>query len=401
MLKNRTYLLLIGGFGLSNLGNWIYLIALNLSVWHLTHSPAAVAGLYIVGPCARIVSNFFVGSIIDRYNKRRIIISSDIIRGLMVCIMPFVDSLWLVYSLIAVTSIAGSFFGPSSTYMITKLVADEHKQRFNALNSTLSSGSFMIGPALAGAIILMTNTSVAMWINGVTFFICALLMALLPKVENSTENKREIITFNVIRADFKQVWLYVKLRPALFQFLLVYTITLMIAYSLDSQEMTFIKDVLLATDSLYGVIVSIAGVGAIIGGLCAAALANVYSLQSYIGAGFTLTLLSYFSFYASHTIWFAIVSFIFLGFFMAFSDAGYATFYQKTIPPEMMGRFGGSLNLLQSILQIAITLLIGFLAEWYSVQTVTLVFAGIGFVLALYVYRIVLRSSTLFDMEEN
>ena len=101
MLKNRTYLLLIGGFGLSNLGNWIYLIALNLSVWHLTHSPAAVAGLYIVGPFARIIANFFVGSIIDRHDKRRIIIWSDIVRGIIVCVMPFVGSIWMIYILIA------------------------------------------------------------------------------------------------------------------------------------------------------------------------------------------------------------------------------------------------------------------------------------------------------------
>ncbi len=74
MALNRNYLLILTGFGISNLGNWIYLIALNLSVWHLTHSPAAVSGLFIVGPVARIFCNFFAGTFIDRHNKRRIII---------------------------------------------------------------------------------------------------------------------------------------------------------------------------------------------------------------------------------------------------------------------------------------------------------------------------------------
>ena len=162
----KTYFILLGALGFSNLGNWIYLVALNLSVWHLTHSPAAVAGLYIIGPVARIISNFFVGSIIDRRDKKKLMIMSDISRGILVCLMPFLSSIWIIYSFIFLTNIAGSFFGPSSTYLITKLVKDEDKLRFNAMNSTLSSGSFMIGPALAGGIIAISNTSVAMWVNG-------------------------------------------------------------------------------------------------------------------------------------------------------------------------------------------------------------------------------------------
>lgn len=189
MKFTKQYGLLLGGLGFSNLGNWIYLVALNLAVWHLTYSPAAVAGIYIVGPIARILSNFFAGSIIDRNDKKRLMILSDIARGIIVSIMPFATSIWLVYGLIFLANIANSFFGPSSTYIITKLVKDEDKQRFNALNSTLSSGCFMIGPALSGGIIALSNTSVAMWINGLTFFVCAWAIAILPKVKNEMEEK--------------------------------------------------------------------------------------------------------------------------------------------------------------------------------------------------------------------
>ncbi|CAM5189570.1 MFS transporter OS=Lysinibacillus sphaericus OX=1421 GN=LS41612_00625 PE=4 SV=1 [Lysinibacillus sphaericus] len=44
----RSYGLLLGGFGFSYLGNWIYLVALKLMVWHLTYSATAVAGIFIV-----------------------------------------------------------------------------------------------------------------------------------------------------------------------------------------------------------------------------------------------------------------------------------------------------------------------------------------------------------------
>ncbi|MCM3387081.1 MFS transporter [Ureibacillus chungkukjangi] len=382
----RKYWLLLGGLGFSNLGNWIYLIALNLSVWHLTHSPAAVAGIYMVGPVARILSNLVAGSIIDRNNKRRLMIWSDIIRGVLVFIMPFSTSIWVIYSLIFIANIASSFFGPSSTYVITKLVNDNDKQRFNALLSTINSGSFMIGPALAGGIIVLSNTSVAMWINSLTFFVCALAIYLLPKFDDVTSDIREIVRLHTIIEDFKVVWSFIRQLPALLYFLLLFNLALIIAFALDSQEMTFIKDVLDASDSVYGIIVSVAGVGAIIGGIFATALVNKLSLKTYIGLGFSLTLLSYTVFYASNTLWLAIVSFVTLGLFMAFCNTGYATLYQKTIPTKIMGRFGSAINLLQSALQVTLTFVIGVLAEWYSLQITTVCFAAVGLLLACILY---------------
>ncbi|MDN4494670.1 MFS transporter [Ureibacillus aquaedulcis] len=401
MRFTNQYGLLLGGLGFSNLGNWIYLIALNLAVWHLTHSPAAVAGIYIVGPIARIISNFFAGSIIDRHDKKRLMIMSDIARGIIVCIMPLVSSVWFIYALIFLANIASSFFGPSSTYLITKLVKDEDKQRFNAINSTLSSGSFMIGPALAGGIIALSNTSVAMWINGFTFFVCAWAISLLPKVQNEVVDARNRLTVSMIHHDFKQVWAYSRKNPKLLTFLIIYITALMIAFALDSQEMTFLKVVLQTTDTTYGMVVSVAGIGAILGGICATALVNKVSLQTYIGAGFSLTMASYLSFYSSSLLWLATLSFVALGFFMAFSNTGYATLYQKTIPPPLMGRFGSSLNLLQSIAQIIFTFALGIIAEWYSLQPVTVIFSSVALVLSLYLYFYISRNAKSLNLGEN
>ncbi|SOC43233.1 MFS transporter [Ureibacillus acetophenoni] len=397
----RNYILLLFGFGVSNLGNWIYLIALNLAVWHLTHSPAAVAGLYLVGPIARILCSFFAGSIIDRSNKKQILIWTDIIRGIIVCIMPFISSIWLIYTFIFFANIASSFFGPSSTFMITKIVEEKDRKRFNAINSILSSGSFMIGPALGGAIIMMTNTSIAMWINGITFFICALALSFLPNIETSESNTRQMITFQILRSDFQHVIQFSREHKILQTFFIVFSIALTITFALDSQELTFLKDHLHVSDSIYGVVVSVAGVGAILGGAAAAIYVKKISLVSYIGAGFSITLLSYVIFYMSQSIIVAVISFVALGFFMAFCNTGYATLYQKSIPPEIMGRFGSILNLLQGILQIVFTFVLGLVAEWYSVQAMTSIFAFIALLLAIYLYIHLVKHKPYFQSGED
>ena len=380
----RKYGLLLGGFGFSYLGNWIYLVALNLMVWHLTYSATAVAGIFIVGPIARILTNFVAGSIIDRSNKRNIMIAMDITRGLIVFLMPFMTSIWLIYSLLFLANIASSFFGPSSTYYIAKYVQDDDKQRFNALLGTLNSGSFMLGPAIAGVLIAVFNISIAIWINSVTFFVCAWVISRLPNIEEEVKAKRVMLTMSVIISDFKMVWRFIKKHPNFLKFFMAYQIALMVAFALDSQEMTFIKNNLLASDSLYGVLVSIAGVGAIVGGFLAIALVHKFSIATYIGVGLTCTMLSYTAFYASSNIWFATACFITLGVFMAFSNTGYDTVYQKNIPPHLMGRFGSSVSLVQSGIQIILTFSLGLLADWFSLQLVAVTFGAVGLIFAIF-----------------
>lgn len=400
MELRKEYFYLWFGFGASKMGSWIYLIALNLSVWHLTESPAAVAGIYIVGPIARILCSFFAGSIVDRTNKRIILIVCDIFRAGIVCLMPLLSEIWLIYSLIFLANIAVCFTNPSSTFMITKLVLPNDRLRFNAINSMLGSGSFMIGPALSGAIIAMSSTATAMWVNGFMLLFSAFMMFLLPNQEIKSSTKSTVLTLAVIRDDFITVWKFISQRKTLLKFFVLYSTALMICFSLDSQEMSFLKDFHEVTDSVYGIIVGITGIGAIVGGYLAARFVKKLSLISYIGLGFTCTLLSYFTFYFSPNLMIAVAAFILLGLFMAFSNAGYATFYQQTIPTELMGRFGSSLGLIESVMQITLTLIIGFLAEIYTIQLTTSIFALIGVVLACTVYFHLLNNKPLFAKEK-
>lgn len=134
----------------------------------------AIAGIFIVGPIARVLTSLVAGSFIDRMNKRRLIMTADIIRGFIVFCMPFMESVWLIYTLLFLTNIASSFFEPSSTFYITKFVPSEDRQRFNAILGTFNSGSFLVGPALAGLLIMLFNTTVTIWFNSFTFFVCAI-----------------------------------------------------------------------------------------------------------------------------------------------------------------------------------------------------------------------------------
>lgn len=379
----RKYHLILFGFGFSYLGNWVHLVALNLLVWHLTESPAAMASVFIVGPIARILTSFFAGSIIDRSNKQRLMIYSDIIRGALIMLLPFMPSIWLIYSVLFLSNVASSFFGPSSTYYISKYIPDKDKQSFNAILGMFSSGSFLIGPALAGVIIAISNVSVAIWFNALTFFVCALAIYKLPEVEDHQEMYRQPINWKMLKEDYRIIYSFIKEERAFAKVFLYFQGALMIAFALDSQEATFIKQDLQASDSLYGVIVSLAGIGAIIGGALATRYGKKFSTRQYIVYGLVLTMVCYTLFYASPNVTMAIISFILLGICMSFCNAGYSTFYQLSVPTDIMGRFGSVSTMVINALQIVFTLALGLLAEWFSLQMVCILFGVVAICISL------------------
>lgn len=397
----RKYWLLLVGLGFSNLGNWIYLVALNLFVWHLTESPAAMAGIFVVGPTARVLTNLVAGSFIDRMNKRTLMIITDIIRGIIVFCMPFMDSIWLIYTFVFLTNIASSFFGPSSTFYITKFVHFEDRQRFNALLGTFNSGAFLVGPAIAGLLIMLFNTTVTIWFNSFTFLICAVTIFFLPNIEDGKGDLQQHITWQMFKKDYIAVASFIRQSQLFIGIYFLSQCTLMIAFALDSQEATFMKQVLALSDSLYGTFVSVAGAGAILGGIVAASLSKKLSSLSYLAFGMIFTMLFYTAFYASTINLWALISFILLGFFMAFSNTGYETLYQQSVPTELMGRFGSIANIFQSILQIVFTLLLGLFAEWFTLQTTAIAFGVISILLAGVLFYILYSQKHQLKLEQE
>ncbi|KQL19678.1 MFS transporter [Cytobacillus solani] len=397
----KNPLLLIAGIGISYLGNWIYLIALNLSILNLTGSAAAVAGLYMIRPIAVLITNTWSGSIIDRVNKRKLMIMVDVIRGVFVLCIPFLGSLWAIYALLLLINIAGSFFGPSSSVYMTKLVPAENRKRFNSLMSMISSGAFLVGPALSGFLIMLVGTKFCIFINAITFFICAFFIYLLPNVDEKVENKREQINWRTLIQDWLVIRDFAKSAKYFITVYILFQSAMIVGFALDSQEATFIKQYLQLSDQDYGWIVSITGLGALAGGSVAAFAAKKIQLRLYLGVGMFLTAVGYVFFYASFNFLSATLAFIFLGFFMAFANSGYQTFFQNNVPVELMGRFGSIAEMVQGMIQIGLTLLLGLTADWFSLQAVCIIFSIVSTGFAGILLATVMIPAKSMYFEEN
>ncbi|MBP1970985.1 MFS family permease [Virgibacillus natechei] len=155
--------LLLTSVGIAGIGDFIYLVAINILVFQMTGSAAAVAGLWIIGPAVNILTKFWTGSFIDYRSKRKIMIVTYLARAFFIFLIPFAPNIGFVYLILIFLSIAKAFFTPSSTTYITQLIPRHMRKRYNSIQSFTTSGAFIIGPAIGGTLILMSSVATTLF----------------------------------------------------------------------------------------------------------------------------------------------------------------------------------------------------------------------------------------------
>ncbi|WP_433772227.1 MFS transporter [Bacillus wiedmannii] len=376
LLKDWKYpLLLLSGVGIANLGAWIYLIALNVLVYNMGGSALAVATLYVIKPLATLFTNAWSGSVIDRLNKQKLMIHLDIYRAVFIAILPLISSLWIVYFLVFFISMASAIYEPTAMTYMTKLIPVEQRQRFNSLRSLIGSGAFLIGPAIAGVLLIASTPAFAIYINAIAFLISGAITLLLPNLDKREDLDTTINTLSltVLIKDwstvinFSRKHVYVVYVYFLFQGIIV------LATAIDSLELSFAKEVLLLSDSEYGFLVSIAGAGFILGAITNTILSKKLAPSFLIGIGSLFIAIGYLIYAFSNEFLIAAIGFFILSFSMAYANTGFYTFYQNNVPVHMMGRIGSIYGLLLAVITIFATILFGVVTQVISIQLVVIV----------------------------
>ncbi|WP_369900281.1 MFS transporter [Bacillus manliponensis] len=366
----KTKFLLLFGNGISRLGDFMYLVALNWMVLEETGSGAAVAGLWLIGPIAAFCTNFWAGSIVDRSNKRAIIIMMNVIRALLVFCIPLFSSIWPIYACIFLIHIANSFSGSASFAYTTTIIPREERQQFNAWNSLATSGSFVTGPAIAGILMALYSPQFVIFCNGASFLIAAIVMYFLPNLSSQEKDTKadELSLFQKLHEDWREVFSFARSATYIVLIYALFQMTMLIATALDSQEVVFSKQVLQLSETQYSMLVTLTGAGYVLGSFLASLLAKKLPLQYGISVGMVVTGIGYVIYAFSQSFIVAVSAFIILGLFSAVANTSFLTFYQNSIPLHMIGRIASVFDGIRYILQAIFVVIIGVLAEILSVQ---------------------------------
>ncbi|MGG3157019.1 MFS transporter [Priestia megaterium] len=390
LLSWKYPFLLLFGIGTSNIGDWIYLIALNVMMLDMTNSPLAVSGLYMIKPLAALCTNIWSGSLIDRMNKRKLMMFLDWIRAGVIACLPFFSSILIIYVLVFIISMASSMFRPASMVYITKLIPTEKRKRFNSLRSLIDSGGFLLGPAAAGALFMIGTPAFAIYANAAALVVSGMVTLLMPNLDIKTEAKENKLSVNTIGEDWKAVFRFSRANRYIMNIYVLFSFLMVMATAIDSLEVSFATKVIHLSESEYGFLVSVAGAGIMIGAVVNTLFAKKLSTNFLIGAGSVGVSLGYLLYACSSSFQTIGAGFFSLSFALAFASAGFQTFYQNSIPVDMMGRVGSIYGLLESLLIIIMTFLCGMAAHIFSIQG-----AVVGGSLIMFLSTIILFLCTL------
>ncbi|PGM95973.1 MFS transporter [Bacillus cereus] len=376
LLEDWKYpLLLLSGVGIANLGAWIYLIALNVLVYNMGGSALAVATLYVIKPFAALFTNAWSGSMIDRLNKRKLMIHLDIYRAVFIVILPLLPSLWIVYLLVFFISMASAIYEPTAMTYMTKLITVEQRQRFNSLRSLIGSGAFLIGPAVAGILLITGTPEFAVYMNAIAFLLSGLITLLLPDLDKKYDSNTssDKLSLTVLKKDWNIVLNFSKKSVYIVCVYFLFQGMMVLATAIDSLELSFAKEVLLLTDSEYGFLVSIAGAGFILGAITNTILSKKLAPSFLIGIGSLFIAIGYLIYAFSSEFLIAAIGFFILSFSMAYANTGFYTFYQNNVTVHIMGRIRSIYGLVIAVITIFTTILFGVVTQFSSIQFIVIV----------------------------
>jgi MFS family permease len=170
---------------ISQIGDAMALVALPWFVLQSTGSPTltGIAGAATVLPA--FLAGIFGGALIDRVGYRRTSIIADIVSGLAIASIPLLHtSIGLSFPLLIVLILLGSLLAVPSLSACRSLLpelaamAQMPRERANAAFESLQYLSFLLGPPLAGLLIVATDAATVLWVDAITFAIAALLVSI-------------------------------------------------------------------------------------------------------------------------------------------------------------------------------------------------------------------------------
>ncbi len=189
--NNKAFRYLWSGQIVSLLGDWFNLIASASLIAALTQSGAAIGGLFVVRMLAPFLMSPFAGVLADRYNRKYIVMATDISRGFIVLGFLFVrepEHVWLVYVLTAIQSALQGVFFPAWNSMLPDIAKPEELGAANALSSATWSVMLAFGAAMGGIVSGLVGVYPAFVLDGITFFISVAIIARMPYTSSLESN---------------------------------------------------------------------------------------------------------------------------------------------------------------------------------------------------------------------
>ena len=266
---------------ISVFGDRLHQIALGVMVLAMTGSAMQTGFVFLAATLPNLLLGPIAGTFVDRWDQKRVMIVSDLIRAGLVLTLPFVIgvSVWLVYPLVFVVTTVSLFFRPAKTAILPRIVSRDDLMPANGAVWTGETLADIAGYPLAGVFVasLGDNLALAFWVDSLTYIVSAVLLAglVIPPAVREV-GPRVTSAIGAFVEELREGWHFLRGEVTLFQNTMVSvlaqlsigaTLSLMVVYAERS-----LSGEIIPYPSSYAVIEAAIGLGNLAGGFVVGAI---------------------------------------------------------------------------------------------------------------------------------
>ena len=348
-LLNKNFVLLWQGQLVSLFGMQAYSIAMMFWIKHRTGSATLMGLVMMVSQIPGVLLGPISGVFVDRYSRWKIIVGSDLVRGLitmalaaLVFFSPDGNNIIIVglFTVGLISSTVAAFFNPAITAAIPELVPTEKLATANSMHAFSYQVSNFVGMGIGGVLFRIMGASMLFFIDGITYIFSAISEMFIKIPQNFPDEKADAKSnFSRMIDDIKEGFLFIWQNKGMRD--LFFTATLLNFFLVPGMVLTpfFVEDYLMANSDWYGYIIAGMGLGSIIGFAIAGSIKVSGPVRSNmnITAIILLTLfLTLFGFIRAKEL--AVVNMLMSGIMAGFFNVNLLTILQQTTPDWIRGR---------------------------------------------------------------
>ncbi|WP_232699158.1 MFS transporter [Brevibacillus daliensis] len=209
-LWSKNFFLLWQGQLVSTLGDSIYEIALTFWILYETGSPGLMGALLAASMLPKVLISPFAGVIVDRTDRRKMILLMDFIRGVCIifvgvaAIFGFLE-IWMAFVAGITLGICAAFFNPAVTSTIPDIVPSSQIVQASANLSMLRAFSQVLGPSSGGVLYHVVGPPILFLCNGISYII-SFILALFMKIPKSTSQDQQYNFWEDMKDGFRYIW---------------------------------------------------------------------------------------------------------------------------------------------------------------------------------------------------
>jgi MFS family permease len=370
----------------SLLGDFLALFAVIAHVtYRLNGSPAQVTGVQIAYMAPFALMGPLSGVFVDRWPIKPTLVSSDLIRAVLVVFLFFTTSLWQIYLVLAALSCVSTFFAPAQSVTIRTYVPPNGLIAANALMQTAMVGNRIIGPTVAGILVASFGANLCYALDVVSFLASAALIGTVaivrPKAAAQPGAPPDKGRVGAVLHDMGVGIRFIIHHAALSFVVLAMAAGMFVIGCFGPLIAIYVREGLHASEFVFGIVSAMVGAGMIVGmpfvrRLSATVSNSMLVLGGLAGIGLGALLLGAFALVPT-----AMLGTFTLGFAFAGIIVPAQTLMQRETPHELLGRISSTVMSVVFFAQLIGLVLSGVLAQAFGVRAVFFVCAVLAWVL--------------------